>query len=145
DLTFSLDGNDLVIHVGTGTDSIRIKEWLASKAGAYSNRTRFSAQFGTGTLKSLNSMVVISLSGMVGQEYILTGTDGADSISGCIGISGMTSRGGTDTLYGVSGAHQRNGADGVDALYGGTDRELVSGGNDNDKLHGEAGAAGLTG
>src|SRR5690606_15085304 len=139
DLTFSLDGNDLVIHVGTGTDSIRIKEWLASKAGAYSNRTRFSAQFGTGTLKSLNSMVVISLSGMVGQEYILTGTDGADSIYGFIGNDVITGGAGNDTLYGDSGADQLNGGDGVDTLYGGTDNDVLSGGNDNDKLYGEAG------
>src|SRR5690606_16452466 len=122
DLTFSLDGNDLVIHVGSGTDSIRIKEWLAGN-GTYTNRARFSAQFGTGTLKSLNTMVVSSLSGRGGQEYILTGTDGADSIYGFIGNDVITGGAGNDTLFGDSGADQLNGGDGVDTLYGGTDND----------------------
>jgi Ca2+-binding RTX toxin-like protein len=131
DLTYSLDGNDLIIYIGSSSDQIRILQWLA-------NRTRFNnVQFGEGSaIESLDDYVVAGLSSMVGQEYTQTGTDAADTLRGFIGNDVLTGGLGNDNLIGAEGEDQLSGGDGADTLSGGDGNDILSGGNDNDTLNG---------
>ena len=61
----------------------------------------------------------------------MTGSSGANSLSGL---------GGNDTLYGGNGNDTLYGGDGNDTLYGGNGNDTLYGGNGNDLLVGGAGA-----
>ncbi|NDF11381.1 MAG: calcium-binding protein [Proteobacteria bacterium] len=66
----------------------------------------------------------------LGVGYVLTGTEGNDSITGGTGDDLITGLGGDDTL---------NGGDGDDSIFGGDGNDLIYGGYGSDELHGGAG------
>lgn len=71
---------------------------------------------------------------------VLTGTDGADSITGFATDDTINGLGGNDTLRGDGGNDIVNGGDGTDLVLGGAGDDTLNGGNGvNDMLTGEAG------
>jgi Ca2+-binding RTX toxin-like protein len=71
---------------------------------------------------------------------VLTGTEGADNITGFVTDDTINGLGGNDTLRGDGGNDIVNGGDGTDQVYGGAGDDTLRGGAGvNDTLSGDAG------
>jgi Ca2+-binding RTX toxin-like protein len=75
----------------------------------------------------------------------LTGGAGADSLSGLGGDDRVSGLGGDDTLYGGDGKDVLDGGDGGDGLYGGAGDDSLKGGAGDDQLFGGDGKDTLDG
>jgi Ca2+-binding RTX toxin-like protein len=94
------------------------------------------------TAGQLTSVVASSsvkiVSGTEGADT-LTGTDGRDLIFGLGGDDTLNGGNGNDFLFGGEGGDTLNGDAGADWLFGGSGNDLLNGGVGDDRLYGEAG------
>ncbi|WP_282598267.1 calcium-binding protein, partial [Chromobacterium violaceum] len=108
------DGNDLIFQVGSGGDSVRVKNWFADKAYwiekvLFADGTEWNAR-------------------QITYDQVLVGSSGNDTLS----VVPFT----TAPLQGGAGDDVLNGWDGNDSLYGGDGNDTLNGGNGNDLLEG---------
>jgi Ca2+-binding RTX toxin-like protein len=71
--------------------------------------------------------------------FVISGTNGADTINGTEGNDTILALGGNDTVNGRGGNDRIEGGDGNDTVNGGTGDDILIGGNGNDQLNGDAG------
>ena len=126
------EGNDLIFQVGSGGDSVRVKNWFADKAYwiervIFADGSEWSAQQLTdqGLKLSAGSDIYNTVIGMAARD--VHGLEGNDTLNG-----GSLA----DSLYGDAGQDLLNGNDGDDSLYGGAGNDTLNGGNGNDLLEG---------
>ncbi|MGH1513792.1 beta strand repeat-containing protein [Ralstonia solanacearum] len=99
DLSATRDGNDMVLHVGSGGDTITMTNWFLA------DRYRIGqATFADGTKWDQNNFrrLATSLSGTVGND-VLNGWEGDETLIGGDGDDTLTGNGGSDQLYGGAG------------------------------------------
>ncbi|NHR08503.1 hypothetical protein HA052_25265 [Chromobacterium haemolyticum] len=134
------DGNDLLFLVGSGGDSVRVKNWFADKAYWIERVT-----FADGSEWNARQITY---------EQVLAGGSGNDTLSVVAGSSALLQGGagddvlngwnGNDTLLGGAGNDTLNGGDGNDVLEGGDGDDVLNGGMGTDTLRGGAGNDVLT-
>jgi VCBS repeat-containing protein len=120
DVTFSVDGNDLIATVTASGDAMRIKDWLNS----WQRIDRF--EFDNGARLNVND-VLAKLNVSEGAE-ILYGSPGEDALTGAEKDSTLYGREGNDLLEGGAGSDRLYGEAGDDTLDGGADRDWLYGG-----------------
>ena len=111
DLSFSSDGNDLIIHY-TEQDSIRIKD-------AYTNGVRYIEK-----LSFNNGASILNLNDLM---YSKLGSNESETLRGMITDDKINAYGGDDKVYGWSGNDTLSGGDGNDELYGGDNDDTLLG------------------
>ncbi len=141
DLTLRRTGSDLEIAIGDSTadaadfdsisDRITIRDWYLT--GNSIENFVFAAtgtQYVAGmTLAGLGTEGADTLTGTTGADWI-TGNGGDDTITGDAGIDVLSGNGGNDTIRAGVGS---------DVLYGGSGDDLLEGGAENDFLIGGGG------
>ncbi|TNW07104.1 bacteriocin, partial [Xylella fastidiosa] len=119
-------GQDVVLDLGNGHDSIRLKDWLDSNGYRNGNNDIEQIVFADGTIwtpETLSSMGLTTL-----------GTLGNDTLNGWQGKDILLGGDGDDTLYGSGGNDLLLGGAGDDVLDGGTGSNRLEGGAGNDVL-----------
>ncbi|XHF72582.1 calcium-binding protein [Xylella fastidiosa subsp. multiplex] len=148
DVRLLRQGQDVVLDLGNGHDSIRLKDWLTAEG-----RRNYSADieqivFADGTLwtpETLSSMGLTTL-GTSGND-ILKGTDVRDSLLGGDGDDTLYGGGGNDLLLGGAGDDVLDGGEGSNRLEGGAGNDVLkvsywsadnvlNGGTGDDTLYG---------
>ncbi|UQQ09977.1 hypothetical protein KP021_17825 [Xanthomonas arboricola pv. corylina] len=123
------EGPDVVLDLGNGTDSVRLKDWLS---GGNENDASSIEQlvFADGTIWTPATLRAMGLT--------MLGTDGADTIGGWNGNDVLLGGAGNDTLSGGSGTDRLEGGAGDDVLsVNSQSRDSVFiGGTGNDTLNG---------
>ncbi|WP_248150851.1 beta strand repeat-containing protein [Stenotrophomonas indicatrix] len=134
DVVATMQGSDLVLEIGSGGDSLRIKDWRLSN-GDQNWRARIERfEFADGT--------VLTHAGLVALGITTRGTDGDDVLVGWAGNDNMLGGAGDDTLEGGEGNDILDGAEGNDTLNGGGGSNTLYGGSGDDTLHVNAVARG---
>jgi Ca2+-binding RTX toxin-like protein len=125
DVYYTKSGNDLLVTLASGTDSLCLQDW-------YLRSDEPEAWFAKGE--------VWTYSDLSNQGITLTGTDGNDSLI-AVDNYGWNLRGltGNDVLQGNTGADILEGDEGDDTLTGGAGNDYLDGGAGNDMLSGGAG------
>lgn len=123
DVSFSLDGNDLIATIAASGDTVRLKGWLNS----WQRIDRFD--FDNGASLSFND--VLAMLNVSEEAEILHGSPGDDVLSGTEKDSTLYGREGNDVLTGGAGSDQLYGEAGDDKLDGGADRDWLYGGEGN--------------
>ncbi|WOB25660.1 beta strand repeat-containing protein [Xanthomonas dyei] len=123
-------GLDVVLDLGNGTDSVRLKDWLS---GGNENESTSIEQFvfSDGTVWTPATLRAMGLTTL--------GTDTADTLTGWNGNDLLLGGNGNDTLYGGDGGTDRlEGGAGDDALSvaSGANNSVLAGGTGNDTLSG---------
>ena len=119
-------GNSLFVHTGVAGDAIRILD--SQEAGAPSID---SIEFADGTTLSIGELFVRGIE--------ITGTAGADTLTGTSLIDRISGGAGNDFIFGGLGADIVNGDVGSDQLFGGDGDDLLDGGAGPDVLWGDTG------
>ncbi|MDR0777352.1 MAG: putative Ig domain-containing protein [Azonexus sp.] len=149
EVTFALDGTDLIATLDASGDSVRIKNWMNS----WQRINRFD--FANGASLSINDVLAkLSISEgyeilygspgddtLIGTEKNSTiyGGDGNDVLDGGDGDDRLYGEAGNDTLIGGAGNDRLEGGNGDDLLDGGEGDDYLDGGEGNDTLIGGAG------
>lgn len=139
-LTFSRDGDDLLIFVDAGaTPAVRVLNHFLGGNAAIDYVQPDGGFYLTTT--EINQIVA---GGGTGGEYdqVIEGTASAEQLVGGNGKDLIRGLGGNDQLFGMSGNDTLQGGDGDDYLAGGNGSATGSG---NDRLEGGAGADTLAG
>ncbi|AAO29274.1 bacteriocin [Xylella fastidiosa Temecula1] len=126
DVRLLRQGQDVVLDLGNGHDSIRLKDWLDSNGYRNGNNDIEQIVFADGTIwtpETLSSMGLTTL-----------GTLGNDTLNGWQGKDILLGGDGDDTLYGSGGNDLLLGGAGDDVLDGGTGSNRLEGGAGNDVL-----------
>lgn len=123
DVSFTLEGNDLIATVAASGDAVRIKDWLNS----WQRIDRF--EFANGA--RLNADDVLAKLFVTEGAEILYGSPGGDTLIGTEKDSTLYGREGNDVLTGGAGRDELFGEDGDDLLDGGADRDTLYGGAGN--------------
>ncbi|EWG15227.1 hemolysin-type calcium binding domain-containing protein [Xylella fastidiosa Mul-MD] len=150
DVRLLRQGQDVVLDLGNGHDSIRLKDWLTAEG-----RRNYSADieqmvFADGTVwtgETLSTRGLTTL-GTSGND-ILKGTDVRDSLLGGDGDDTLEGGVGNDTLYGGAGDDVLDGGEGSNRLEGGAGNDVLkvsyrsadnvlNGGSGDDLLYGSA-------
>ncbi|MCD8460356.1 calcium-binding protein [Xylella taiwanensis] len=121
-----LQGQDVVLDLGNGHDSIRFKNRVNSDGGRDTRTDIEQITFADGTVwtgKTLNDMALTT-----------QGTSGNDTLNGWEGRDTMLGGAGDDTLSGRGGDDVLLGGDGNDLLDGGSGSNRLEGGAGNDVL-----------
>lgn len=128
DVDYSRVGNNMVLTIGTGGDSVSIHNWFYGTAPQIIEEFRFA----DGTIHTANDAVAFA--------YTQNGTSGDDTLNGVSGapdvLNGLD---GNDTLNGADGDDTLNGGNGNDILNGMTGDDILDGGAGNDTLKGYLG------
>ncbi len=119
-------GDSLSVHTGVAGDAIRILASLEARAPSID-----SIEFADGTTLSIGELF------MRGIE--ITGTAGADTLTGTSLIDRISGGAGNDFIFGGLGADIVNGDEGSDQLFGGDGDDLLDGGAGADVLWGDTG------
>lgn len=140
-LTFSRDGEDLVISVAQSTDQVRVLAWFADTA----NQIDYIQPNGANALTAaqINQLVAGPAGG--GFDNIVTGSAAGEQLVGTAGRDQMNGLAGNDTLFGLAGNDELIGGDGNDYLDGGAGNDVLNGGKGDDQLGGSAGDDTLSG
>ncbi|MBP2160407.1 MULTISPECIES: calcium-binding protein [Asticcacaulis] len=117
---FERSGDDLVIGVGPGTDSIRL-------VNHYGAEGKVAAIIVGGVTYSLSASLAID------------GTAGADTLTGLIMDDTLSGLAGADSLSGGLGNDSLLGGERWDTLRGGEGDDTLDGGLDNDQMYGGKG------
>ncbi|ALR01394.1 calcium-binding protein [Xylella fastidiosa] len=126
------EGQDVVLDLGNGHDSIRLKDWLTSDGYRNGNNDIEQIVFADGTIwtpETLSSMGLTTL-----------GTSGNDTLKGWQGKDILLGGDGDDVLDGGMGSNRLEGGAGNDVLkvaYRSADNVLI-GGTGDDTLYGSA-------
>ncbi|WP_434634767.1 calcium-binding protein [Chromobacterium sp. CV08] len=132
DVKVARDGDDMLFQVGSGGDSVRVKDWFADKAFwierlIFADGTEWDA-------KSVTDQV--QRPGDDDDAYaVVYGTAGID-VHGLDGSDTLAGGGLADSLYGDAGQDSLSGGDGSDSLFGGAGNDTLNGGNGDDLLEG---------
>ncbi|MEO2219918.1 calcium-binding protein, partial [Chromobacterium vaccinii] len=144
------DGNDLIFQVGSGGDSVRVKNWFADKA-YWIEKIVFASGVewdSTWVMKALSPCsdgndLYNTPNGVVSKE--IHGLEGNDTLNGGYLADSLYGDAGQDLLNGNDGNDSLYGGDGNDTLNGGNGNDLLEGGDGDDVLNGESGADTLRG
>ncbi|OCA58221.1 hemolysin [Xylella fastidiosa subsp. pauca 11399] len=132
DVRLLREGQDVVLDLGNGHDSIRLKDWLTSNGTRNHSADIEQIVFADGTLwtpETLSSMGLTTL-----------GTPGNDTLKGWQGKDILLGGAGDDVLDGGEGSNRLEGGAGDDVLkvsYWSADN-VLSGGTGDDTLYGSA-------
>ncbi|AAF83478.1 hemolysin-type calcium binding protein [Xylella fastidiosa 9a5c] len=132
DVRLLREGQDVVLDLGNGHDSIRLKDWLTSNGTRNHSADIEQIVFADGTLwtpETLSSMGLTTL-----------GTPGNDTLKGWQGKDILLGGDGDDVLDGGEGSNRLEGGAGNDVLkvsYWSADNVLI-GGTGDDTLYGSA-------
>ncbi len=126
DLTTQLNGNDLVLSIGT-SQTVTLQNW-----NTMSNRLTVATLSNGSTFNLIPQDLNIPTEG----NDSLTGTSSANTINGLGGNDTIRGLGGNDSLIGGVGADKLYGGDGADTLRGNVGNDFLSGENGNDLLYG---------
>ncbi|QBC28078.1 hypothetical protein U737_14895 [Methylomonas sp. LW13] len=138
DVALSFDGNDLLIGIVGGTDSMRV---INFNYGGW-NQVEF-LQFADGTRWNVDTITL--LASIAGNSNTLLGTPNVDILTGTAGANIIIGLEGDDTLFGAAGDDTLYAGDGNDTLNGGTGNDELYGQGGNDALQDEGGANWLYG
>ncbi|MFD1216105.1 calcium-binding protein [Microbulbifer celer] len=138
-LTFSRDGDDLLILVDDGSsDSVRVRDHFLGGDFAI-DWVQPDGGFMIST-QEINQRVE---GGQTGEyDSVITGTTDGEQLVGSAGSDLIEGLGGDDTVFGMGGDDRLEGGDGADRLYGGngggvgTGNDVIVGGAGNDVLSG---------
>ena len=140
-------GNDVIVHVGSGSIKISKGRWhdikivetqtAESKTSTYASNTNDSlnsllnklSKYSSSNTSLYNSKNRVTLNGSSNSDY-LVGNSGNDIISGGAGNDSITGGAGNDSLLGDAGN---------DLIWGGKGNDSLLGGKGNDSLWGDAG------
>jgi trimeric autotransporter adhesin len=130
DLLLTRAGNDLLVTVGIGGDSVTVRNFFTSTIStidtfAFADQTTWSAT--------------------VIRAKVLQPTSGDDNLIGYLGADKIGGLAGNDTIDGREGNDTIDGGDGNDSLIGGIGNDSLIGGAGNDTINGGDGANTLTG
>ena len=110
-VTFNRDGEDLILGYGDQGDSIRVQGW-----GGSASKLISTIEFNDGEIWD-STILDIKLAGLYGTPII--GSDSGDVLYAWHGENAiLEGRGGDDTIMGSSGSDTLNGGPGNDALIG---------------------------
>ena len=142
DTLFSSGGADSY-DGGTGTDTV---DYSGAASGVTANLgTGIASNDGDGSTDTFTDVEILIGSGnndvLTGDSgaNTLFGGDGGDSLNGGGGVDVLEGEAGNDTINGGDGNDIINGGDGNDALYGDNNNDTVSGGAGNDTINGGSG------
>ncbi|MFN3629273.1 MAG: calcium-binding protein, partial [Casimicrobiaceae bacterium] len=137
DVSFTLEGNDLIATVTASGDAVRIKDWLNSwqriEAFEFANGARLNANE---VLAKLNVSEGAEILYGSPNGDILIGTAKDSTIYGREGNDVLQGGAGRDALHGEMGDDVLDGGDHDDSLHGGAGNDMLTGGADDDSLHG---------
>jgi Ca2+-binding RTX toxin-like protein len=148
-LSFTRDGDDLLIFVDNATDpSVRVQGHFLGGDAAIDYVQPDGGNYLT--TAEINQLVA---GGETGGEYdqVIEGTAAGEQLVGGAGKDNVKGLGGDDTLFGMAGDDLLEGGDGSDYLAGGngsgtgSGADSLDGGAGDDTLNGEDGANALTG
>ncbi|MCA1522853.1 hypothetical protein I6F14_33510, partial [Bradyrhizobium sp. IC3069] len=124
DLSFALQGNDLIIKVLGSSAIITVKQQFVSTTDF---RGIEQIQFADGTVWGREA---------IKDSIWIRGTDGNDTLAGTSGIDYLAGLGGDDTLSGLGGTDTLTGGQGNDSLDGGgnADTYVYNAGDGNDTI-----------
>ncbi|MYZ54186.1 hypothetical protein F5985_19215, partial [Malikia spinosa] len=131
DLKLARVGDDLVLSLAGGSDSLTVLGYYSERAD-YPGYSRIQLQFANGTLWDAAGIAaqILHVEGSLGNDG-LNGTAAADSMQGDQGNDWIYAGGNADTLLGDEGH---------DSLFGEQGNDLLDGGSGNDWLTGGDGA-----
>ncbi|GJL74314.1 calcium-binding protein [Nitrosomonas sp.] len=154
------DGNTTINNYDTGTSRNDVLHFDAGIASSDVVTSRSGNNLNL-TVQSTGEVITVQNHFITGNQYmlnavefadgtnwdsaalammVLTGTEGADNITGFASDDTINGLGGNDTFRGDGGNDVVNGGDGTDLVYGGTGNDTLSGGTGNsDTLIGDAG------
>ncbi|MCL1104527.1 hypothetical protein L2749_04545 [Shewanella algicola] len=136
DLSFERHGDDILINVANGGDSITIENWFLSYTEHFLvNNFQFSDGSSL-TVTEINDLVV-QLGTDIGDQLIGSAND--DRISGLGGDDQLFGQGGHDTLSGGNGSDYLDGGSGNDELFGDAGNDTLRGNTGDDTLIGGLG------
>ncbi|MBF0456259.1 MAG: hypothetical protein HQL72_15755, partial [Magnetococcales bacterium] len=141
DLAFNKVGDDLVLDVGTGGDSITVSNWFVGDNLYQYRIDQFEFTDGTSMDVEALDSVALNVIGTDGDDIlsggdeadIMTGGDGDDVMDGGDGVDTYLGGEGDDTLGGVVGSDDYYGWDYVEGRYLGN---VYTGGTGDDTLYG---------
>lgn len=134
DVMLRRSGQDLVVVLGDGTDTLTVEDYFWNDANSGERRVE-ELRFSDGTVWDVNDVKQQVLVGTDASE-VLIGYDVADTIDGLAG---------NDTIHGHAGNDALSGGDGADVLSSNEGDDMVFGEAGNDRLHGGAGNDALYG
>jgi Ca2+-binding RTX toxin-like protein len=140
-ITFSRDGNDLLIFVdATSTPSVRVTNHFLGGDAAID-----FVQPDGGSMLTTTQINQIVAGGSSGYDSVVEGTSAGEQLVGSAGKDLIKGLAGDDTLFGLAGNDTLQGGDGNDYLAGGSGSgtgsgdDRLEGGLGNDTLVGEDG------
>lgn len=137
DVQLTRSGNDLFIHLGDGTDQLRVSNYFSYDGDNTSYRVE-ELRFADGTVWDVDAVrQAVLMSSSNAETIVGYATD--DTIDAAEGNDLVYGRGGNDVLSGGVGSDLLYGEDGDDTLLGGVDTDRLYGGNGNDVLDGGEG------
>jgi Ca2+-binding RTX toxin-like protein len=136
DLSFERHGDDILINVANGGDSITIENWFLSYTEHFLvNNFQFSDGSSL-TVTEINDLVV-QLGTDIGEQLVGSAND--DRLSGLGGDDQLFGQGGHDTLSGGNGTDYLDGGSGNDELFGDAGNDTLRGNTGDDTLIGGSG------
>jgi Ca2+-binding RTX toxin-like protein len=119
EIVVSRDGADLVLSVGTSTDSIRVQDWFTDPQ--YQVEAFTFADLVTWDVGTVQTFFLPH--GTPGDD-VLTGGSGNDEFHGGDGNDTLDGAAGNDLLYGDAGNDTLIGGSGADSMFGGLGDDL---------------------
>lgn len=136
DLSYSLDGEDLIITIAGTQDSLRVARWGSTHG--YAPNSIETLEFSGGTV--LDRAAVAALLNLPAGQQVIYGTPDADIIAVPNVDTTVLADAGDDIVTGGAGDDDLEGNDGSDSLAGGAGNDsLYGGGGGNDTVIGGAG------
>lgn len=129
-------GEDLLLSVGGGSDSVTVANYFVDDAAGRYSVERIA--FADGSAWSIDAVKALVNQGTAAADT-LVGYATRDIVSGQGGNDTVYGRAGDDSLRGNAGSDQLYGEDGKDALDGGTGNDLLDGGDGDDAMLGGEG------
>ena len=122
DMTARRDNDDLVLTIGSGPDSVRLKAQFASNT-AFNQIGVDEVRFDGGAVWTRDDLAAKAMLGTAAGEVLIGFDDRNDVIEGFDG---------NDILFGQAGNDQLRGGAGLDSLQGNADDDTLDGGAGND-------------
>lgn len=131
DLTFTKQGNNLVIYYNTNGDSITIASYFSKKGNTSIKGIELSGGV-TYSLYHKYSDILAAAESEANKSQVINDSKNTtgNTLNGGIAHDKITAGKGNDVI---------NGNAGFDTLYGGNGNDTLVGGSDSDKLYGQAG------
>ena len=141
DVSVYRDGEDLVLSLNGGADTLTVRQWFWNDSPEYRVEV---IQFADGTTWDVDTVKQMVLQPTDGDDTLI-GTSVSDALNGYGGNDRIFGRADDDTLDGGTGNDTVAGEAGNDTLLGGEGTDTLSGGAGNDILDGGIGNDALYG